>query len=59
MKDVVGTRVLLYLGNDDAHPLETLLDELRSEGLCGNLNDRVHREAGFVFCGMIRVRDHQ
>lgn len=58
MKNETGTRVLPYLGNDDAHPFEPLLDELQSEGLCVNLNDRVHREAGFVFCGMNRVRDY-
>lgn len=58
MKDEAGTRVLLYLGNDDGHPLEPLLDELQTDGLCVNLNDRVHREAGFVFCGMNRVRDY-
>jgi len=58
MKDEAGARVLLYLGNDDAHPLESRLDELQAEGLCVNLNDRVHREAGFVFCGMNRVRDY-
>ena len=52
MKAEAGARVLLYLGNDDAHPLEPLLDELQAEGLCVNLNDRVHREAGFVFCGI-------
>ena len=49
---------LTYLGNDDAHVLEPLLDELEHEGLCINLNGRVHREAGLVFCGMNRVRDY-
>lgn len=58
MRDEAGARVLLYLGNDDAHPLESLLDELQAEELCVNLNDRVHREGGFVFCGMNRVRDY-
>lgn len=58
MKEKAGALVLLYLGNDDAHPLESLLDALESEGLCVNLNDRVHREVGFTFCGMNRVRDY-
>ena len=49
---------LTYLGNDDAHILEPLLDELAAEGLCVNLNGRVHREEGLVFCGMNRVRDY-
>lgn len=28
------------------------------EGLCINLNGRIHREEGLVFCGMNRVRDY-
>jgi Icc-related predicted phosphoesterase len=50
--------VLAYLGNDDAHILESRLDLLEADGLCINLNERVHREAGLVFCGMNRVRDY-
>lgn len=50
--------VLTYLGNDDAHILEPQLDQLEAEGLCINLNGRMHREAGLVFCGMNRVRDY-
>lgn len=50
--------VLTYLGNDDAHVLEPLLDQLEADGCCINLNGRVHREAGLVFCGMNRVRDY-
>jgi len=50
--------LLTYLGNDDAHVLEPLLDELHTEGLCVNLNGRIHREEGLVFCGMNKVRDY-
>lgn len=50
--------VLTYLGNDDFHVLEPLLDQLEAEGLCINLNGRIHREAGLVFCGMNKVRDY-
>lgn len=50
--------VLMYLGNDDFHVLEPLLDQLEAEGLCINLNGRIHREAGLVFCGMNKVRDY-
>jgi Icc-related predicted phosphoesterase len=50
--------VLTYLGNDDAHVLEPLLDELQAESLCVNLNGRVFREEGLVFCGMNKVRDY-
>jgi len=50
--------VLTYLGNDDAHILESQLDRLEADGLCINLNGRIHREAGLVFCGMNRVRDY-
>jgi uncharacterized protein len=49
---------LTYLGNDDAHVLEPLLDELQAEDLCINLNGRIHREEGLVFCGMNKVRDY-
>ena len=35
-----------------------MLDELEAGGLCLNLNGRVHREEGLVFCGMNRVRDY-
>lgn len=50
--------VLTYFGNDDAHVLEPLLNELAAEGLCVNLNGRVHREEGLIFCGMNKVRDY-
>jgi len=50
--------VLTYLGNDDFHVLEPLLDQLEAEGLCVNLNGRIHREAGLIFCGMNKVRDY-
>lgn len=57
MRDA-GARVLLMLGNDDFHPLEPMLDDLAKAGLCVNMNGRVHREAGFVFCGVAQVRDY-
>jgi Icc-related predicted phosphoesterase len=47
--------ILTFFGNDDFHPLEPLLDELAATGLCVNLNGKVHREDGFVFCGMAHV----
>ena len=50
--------ILTYFGNDDAHVLEPLLDALETDGLCINMNGRVHREEGLVFCGMNRVRDY-
>ncbi len=53
-----ATTVLLFFGNDDFHPLEPLLDGLAAKGLCVNLNGKVHREDGFVFCGMNHVRDY-
>jgi Icc-related predicted phosphoesterase len=56
--ELAGATVLLYLGNDDHHVLEPLLDELAAEGLCANLNARLHRERGIVFCGMNRIRDY-
>jgi Icc-related predicted phosphoesterase len=52
------TTILTLFGNDDAHPLEPLLDELASKGLCVNLNGKVHREDGLVFCGINKVRDY-
>jgi len=52
------TTVLTFFGNDDFHPLEPLLDVLAAKGLCVNLNGRVHREDGLVFCGMNYVRDY-
>lgn len=52
------TTVLLFLGNDDFHPLEPHLDHLAEQRLCVNLNERIHREAGWVFCGVNRVRDY-
>ncbi len=58
IRDRSGARVLLYLGNDDGHFLEPLVDELAADGLCVNLNQRVHRELGLVFCGMNKVRDY-
>lgn len=58
MKAAGPVTVLTYLGNDDAHVLEPLLEELQAEGLCVNLNSRVHREEGLVFCGMNKVRDY-
>jgi Icc-related predicted phosphoesterase len=58
LRDQSGARVLLYLCNDDGHFLEPLLDELAAAGLCVNLNQRVHRENGLVFCGMNKVRDY-
>ena len=58
MKHVGLVTVFTYFGNDDAHILEPLLDELEREGLCINLNGRIHREEGLVFCGMNRVRDY-
>ncbi|MBI4872033.1 MAG: metallophosphoesterase [Candidatus Riflebacteria bacterium] len=58
MREAAPVTVLLFLGNDDHHILEPLLDELASEGLCVNLAGRVYRESGLVFCGMNKVRDH-
>ncbi len=52
------TTILTFFGNDDFHPLEPLLDELAAKGLCVNLNGKVHRQDGFVFCGMAHVRDY-
>jgi Icc-related predicted phosphoesterase len=52
------TTILTFFGNDDFHPLEPLLDDLAAKGLCVNLNGKVHREAGFAFCGMNHVRDY-
>jgi Icc-related predicted phosphoesterase len=52
------TTILTFFGNDDFHPLEPLLDDLAAKGLCVNLNAKVHREAGLVFCGMVHVRDY-
>ncbi len=51
------TTILTFFGNDDSHPLEPLLDDLAGQGLCVNLNEKVHRE-GLVFCGMNHVRDY-
>jgi Icc-related predicted phosphoesterase len=58
MKQSGPVTALTYLGNDDAHVLEPLLDKLQTEGLCINLNGRVHREEGLVLCGMNKVRDY-
>jgi Icc-related predicted phosphoesterase len=58
MRESAGVKPLLFLGNDDFHVLEPLLDELESEQLCLNLNGKVHRQDGLVFCGMNRVRDY-
>jgi len=58
IQDRTGARVLLYLANDDGHFLEPLVDDLAADGLCVNLNQRVHREGGLVFCGMNKVRDY-
>lgn len=52
------TTILTFFGNDDFHPLEPLLDDLAVKGLCVNLNGKVHREDGLVFCGMNHVRDY-
>lgn len=52
------TTILTFFGNDDFHPLEPLLDDLAVKGLCVNLNGKVHREDGLVFCGMNFVRDY-
>ena len=51
-------RVLLYLSNDDGHFLEPLVNDLESEELCVNMNQRVYRADGLVFCGMNKVRDY-
>ena len=57
LRDQAGAQVLLYLSNDDGHFLEPLVDALETEGLCINMNQRVYRENGLVFCGMNKVRD--
>jgi Icc-related predicted phosphoesterase len=58
MRAAAEVTVLTFFGNDDYHPLEPLLDELAEQGLCVNLNGKLHREAGFAFCGMSHVRDY-
>ena len=58
MKQFGLVTLLTYLGNDDAHVLEPLLDQLQADGLCINLNGRIHREDGLIFCGMNKVRDY-
>jgi Icc-related predicted phosphoesterase len=58
IRDQTGARVILYLSNDDAHYLEAQVDDLQADNLCVNLNQKVHREAGLVFCGMNKVRDY-
>lgn len=55
---LTGTTTLLYFGNDDHHILEPQLDQLASENLCVNMNNRVHRAQTLTFCGMNRVRDY-
>lgn len=51
-------RVLLYLSNDDGHFLAPLVNELETAGLCVNMNQRVYRADGLVFCGMNKDRDY-
>jgi Icc-related predicted phosphoesterase len=58
MKQIGPVTILTYLGNDDAHIFEPRLDDLAAKGLCVNLNGRIHREEGLVFCGMNKVRDY-
>ncbi len=58
MRQAGPVTILTFLGNDDAHILEPRLDDLAAKGLCVNLNGRVHREEGLVFCGMNKVRDY-
>jgi Icc-related predicted phosphoesterase len=58
MQGAGKTTILTFLGNDDFHPLEPLLNELAGQGLCVNLGGAVHREDGLVFCGMNYVRDY-
>jgi len=58
LRDQLGARVLLFLSNDDGHFLESLVDDLETDGLCVNMNQRVYRDGGLVFCGMNKVRDY-
>lgn len=58
MRDETGARILLFLSNDDGHFLEPLVNDLEADKLCVNMNQRVYREAGLVFCGMNKVRDY-
>ena len=58
IRDQTGARVLLYLANDDGHFLEPLVNDLEADNLCVNMNQRVYREAGLIFCGMNKVRDY-
>ena len=58
LRDDAGSKVLLYLSNDDGHFLEPLVDALEVDGLCVNMNQRVYRDGGLVFCGMNKVRDY-
>jgi Icc-related predicted phosphoesterase len=58
MRRSADTTVLTFFGNDDFHPLETLLDDLAAKGLCVNLNGKVHREDGFAFSGSAHVPDY-
>ena len=58
LRDQLGARVLLFLSNDDGHFLEPLVDNLEADGLCVNMNQRLYRDGGLVFCGMNKVRDY-
>jgi len=58
VQDDTGARILMYLGNDDGHFLEPLVDDLEAQGLCVNMNQRIHRDGDLVFCGMNKVRDY-
>ncbi len=58
LRSHTSAHILLYLSNDDGHFLEPLVDDLESEGLCINMNQRVYRDGGLVYCGMNKVRDY-
>ena len=58
MKQAGVRDVFTYFGNDDAHPLQPLLDDLDRDGLCWNMNQRVLKRDGLVIVGMNRCRDY-
>lgn len=58
IKKLTPAKVLTYFGNDDAHVLEPMLDELAADDLCINLNQKVWKSEHFIFCGMPMVRDY-
>jgi Icc-related predicted phosphoesterase len=58
LHDQLDVKVLLFLSNDDGHFLEPLVDDLETDRLCVNMNQRIFRDGRLVFCGMNKVRDY-